>query len=564
MTDAYLSPVLRRYVDRLTSALGDAKLYFMQSNGGLADATLFQGKDAILSGPAGGVVGAARTAEAAGFGRIIGFDMGGTSTDVSLYAGQFERVSDAQVAGVDIRVPMMAINTVAAGGGSILHFDGARFRVGPDSAGADPGPACYRRGGPLTVTDANVLVGKIQPRHFPAIFGPHGDLPLDADVVAAKFAALAQEVTAATGRPHHPRAIAESFLRIAVSNMAQAIKQISLEKGHDVADFALQCFGGAGGQHACLVADELGMDSVLIHPLAGVLSAYGMGLADQSLIRQQAIERLFDESARLEAQDVLARLASEAESALAGESPPVRILSADLRYEGTDNALGVPFGTRDAMLAAFDQAHRQRFGFSTPERGIVIESVTAEIIRRGVSLSPLGERVRWKPASTSLSPSGGEGQGEGALAGDGSSPLPIDHATLWSGGRKARRGDLRPRYASRRRSHCGPALIREAIATTVVEPGWVAQMGAGGELLLTRAVARERSVIADAQVPIPCCWSFSTISSWRWPNAWAWCWQHLNQREHQGAAGFFLRHLRCIRQSRRQCPACSRAFGRHG
>ena len=392
VTDAYLSPVLRRYVDRLTSALGDAKLYFMQSNGGLADATLFQGKDAILSGPAGGVVGAARTAEAAGFGRIIGFDMGGTSTDVSLYAGQFERVSDAQVAGVDIRVPMMAINTVAAGGGSILHFDGARFRVGPDSAGADPGPACYRRGGPLTVTDANVLVGKIQPRHFPAIFGPLGDLPLDADVVAAKFAALAQEVTAATGRPHHPRAIAESFLRIAVSNMAQAIKQISLEKGHDVADFALQCFGGAGGQHACLVADELGMDSVLIHPLAGVLSAYGMGLADQSLMRQQAIERLFDESARLEAQSVLERLASEAESALAGESPPVRILSADLRYEGTDNALGVPFGPRDAMLAAFDQAHRQRFGFSTPERAIVIESVTAEIIRRGVFPLPHGGR----------------------------------------------------------------------------------------------------------------------------------------------------------------------------
>ncbi|MGA7714137.1 MAG: hydantoinase B/oxoprolinase family protein [Rhizomicrobium sp.] len=492
VTDAYLSPVLRRYVDRLASALGDAKLYFMQSNGGLADGALFQGKDAILSGPAGGVVGAARTAEAAGFGRIIGFDMGGTSTDVSLYAGQFERVSDAQVAGVDIRVPMMAINTVAAGGGSILHFDGARFRVGPDSAGADPGPACYRRGGPLTVTDANVLVGKIQPLHFPAIFGPQGDLPLDADVVAAKFAALAHEVTKATGRPHHPRAIAESFLRIAVSNMAQAIKQISLEKGHDVADFALQCFGGAGGQHACLVADELGMDSVLIHPLAGVLSAYGMGLADQSLMRQQAIERMFDESARLEAQGVSARLASEAESALSGEGPPVRILSADLRYAGTDNALNVPFGTGDTMRAAFDIAHRQRFGFSTPERAIVIESVTAEIIRCG------------EPVCTSLAPAGGEGSGEGVpRLGDGSPPEPIDRAALWSGGQKHDvaiydRDTLR---AGDRLT--GPALIREAIATTVVEPGWVAQIGAGGELLLTRAAARARGVIADTRVADP-------------------------------------------------------------
>jgi 5-oxoprolinase (ATP-hydrolysing) len=476
VTDAYLSPVLRRYVDRLASALGDAKLYFMQSNGGLADATLFQGKDAILSGPAGGVVGAARTAEAAGFGRIIGFDMGGTSTDVSLYAGQFERVNDAQVAGVDIRVPMMAINTVAAGGGSILHFDGARFRVGPDSAGADPGPACYRRGGPLTVTDANVLVGKIQPRHFPAIFGPSGDLPLDGEVVAAKFVSLAREVTEATGRPHDPRVIAESFLRIAVSNMAQAIKQISLEKGHDVADFALQCFGGAGGQHACLVADELGMSTVLIHPLAGVLSAYGMGLADQSLMRLQAIERVFDESARFEAQKVLGQLASEGERALSGESPPTRILSADLRYEGTDNALNVAFGERDAMLAAFDAAHRQRFGFSTPEREIIIESVTAEIIRRG------------EPVSTPA-----------CRTGDGTPPTEIDRAALWS------RGQLHDvaifdRERLRAGDHItGPAMIREAIATTVVEPGWAAQIGASGELLLKRAAARARGVIADTQ-----------------------------------------------------------------
>ncbi len=267
MVDAYLSPILRRYVDQVAAELGGVRLYFMQSNGGLADAAGFQGKDAILSGPAGGIVGAARTAAMAGLDRIIGFDMGGTSTDVALYAGGFERAFETAVAGVRMRAPMMAINTVAAGGGSILHFDGARFRVGPDFAGADPGPACYRRGGPLTVTDANVCVGKIQPRHFPAIFGPNGDQPLDADVVTAKFAALADEISQATGQTRSPHQVAEGFLQIAVANMANAIKQVSVQKGHDATRFALQCFGGAGGQHACLVADALGMETVFIHPL---------------------------------------------------------------------------------------------------------------------------------------------------------------------------------------------------------------------------------------------------------------------------------------------------------
>ena len=250
----------------------------------------FQGKDAILSGPAGGIVGAARTAAMAGLDQIIGFDMGGTSTDVALYAGGFERAFETAVAGVRMRAPMMAINTVAAGGGSILHFDGTRFRVGPDSAGADPGPACYRRGGPLTVTDANVCVGKIQPKHFPAIFGPNADAPLDADVVTEKFAALADDIAKATGQPRTPRQVAEGFLQIAVANMANAIKQVSVQKGHDATRFALQCFGGAGGQHACLVADALGMETVFIHPFAGVLSAYGMGLADQTVMREQAVE----------------------------------------------------------------------------------------------------------------------------------------------------------------------------------------------------------------------------------------------------------------------------------
>src|SRR5215469_15111254 len=326
VVDAYLSPILRRYVEQVATELEDVRLYFMQSNGGLADAAGFQGKDAVLSGPAGGIVGAARTAATAGFDRIISFDMGGTSTDVALYAGQFERAFETQVAGVRMRAPMMAINTVAAGGGSILHFDGARFRVGPDSAGADPGPACYRNGGPLTVTDANVCAGKIQPRHFPAIFGPGGDQPLDADIVAAKFATLADEISQATGQRRTPRQVAEGFLSIAVANMANAIKQVSVQKGHDATRFALQCFGGAGGQHACLVADALGMETVLIHPYAGVLSAYGMGLADQAVMREQAVEIPFEPYAMAELAELADRLTDEATAALAAQgADPGRI-----------------------------------------------------------------------------------------------------------------------------------------------------------------------------------------------------------------------------------------------
>ena len=293
VVDAYLSPILRRYVDQVAAELEGVRLFFMQSNGGLAEAHRFQGKDAILSGPAGGIVGAARTAEMAGLDRIIGFDMGGTSTDVALYDGAFERAFETEVAGVRMRAPMMAINTVAAGGGSILHFDGARVRVGPDSAGANPGPACYRRGGPLTVTDANVCVGKIQPAHFPAIFGPGGD----AAARRRRACAPASPISRREMGVADPREAAEGFLRVAVANMANAIKQVSVQKGHDATRFALQCFGGAGGQHACLVADELGMETVFIHPYAGVLSAYGMGLADQAVLREQAVERAFDAAA---------------------------------------------------------------------------------------------------------------------------------------------------------------------------------------------------------------------------------------------------------------------------
>ncbi len=382
VVDAYLSPVLQRYVDELAAALAGTRLLFMQSNGGLAEAASFSGKDAILSGPAGGIVGAARTAEQAGFSHIIGFDMGGTSTDVALYAGHFERTFDGEVAGTRVRAPMLAIHSVAAGGGSILRFDGARFRVGPESAGADPGPACYRRGGPLTITDANVCVGKIQPRHFPSIFGPAADLPLDAEIVRAGFAALAAAVSAASAAVMEPRAVAAGFLRVAVSHMANAIKQVSLEKGHDVGQFTLQCFGGAGGQHACLVAEELGMSRILIHPLAGVLSAYGMGLADQSVQRERAIERAFEPELMPYLESAAAELAGQARAALLAQGradgPIETRCEVHLQYRGADSALPVARASFEEMRAAFTEAHRVRFGFATPQRAVSVALIAVE------------------------------------------------------------------------------------------------------------------------------------------------------------------------------------------
>ncbi|HVK31612.1 MAG TPA: hydantoinase/oxoprolinase family protein, partial [Burkholderiaceae bacterium] len=316
VVDAYLSPILRRYVDQVAGQMPGVRLFFMQSSGGLTEAHRFQGKDAILSGPAGGIVGMVRTAVAGGHDKVIGFDMGGTSTDVSHYidgpAGGFERSFETQVAGVRMRAPMMSIHTVAAGGGSILGFDGARLRVGPESAGANPGPASYRRGGPLATTDANVLLGKIQPAHFPKVFGPAANEPLDREVVAAKFEALAAEVRDATGRPVTPESLAEGFLQIAVQNMANAIKRISVARGYDVTQYTLQCFGGAGGQHACLVADALGMGRVFVHPLAGVLSAYGMGLADQIAMREASVELPLDEAGLGSAQSRLDELGADA------------------------------------------------------------------------------------------------------------------------------------------------------------------------------------------------------------------------------------------------------------
>ncbi|OJY78339.1 MAG: 5-oxoprolinase [Rhodospirillales bacterium 70-18] len=480
VVDAYLSPILRRYVDQVAAELEGVRLYFMQSNGGLAEARHFQGKDAILSGPAGGIVGAARTAAMAGIGRIIGFDMGGTSTDVALYDGAFERAFETAVAGVRMRAPMMAINTVAAGGGSILHFDSARLRVGPDSAGANPGPACYRRGGPLTVTDANVQVGKIQPAHFPAIFGPGGDERLDGAVVAEKFAALAAEVAAATGQARDPRDLAEGFLRIAVANMANAIKQVSVQKGHDATGFALACFGGAGGQHACLVADELGMTTVFIHPYAGVLSAYGMGLADQTVMREQAVERPLVAGAMAELDALAGRLAAEAEAALRQQGADLARLSVarrlHVRYQGTEAALIVDLAGLEAVTAAFTAAHRARFGFATPGRALMVEAVAVEA-------TCAGETVH-----------------EAAIAArDHGAPEAVDTIGMWSGG-AAHATPVYERTALLAGDRiAGPALIREANATTVVEPGWTAEVTRLDHMTLRRTEARATRVAAGTE-----------------------------------------------------------------
>ncbi|MFN7752641.1 MAG: hydantoinase B/oxoprolinase family protein [Pseudomonadota bacterium] len=487
VADAYLSPVLRRYVEGVAGELGRGgeapRLRFMQSSGALTDAARFRGRDSVLSGPAGGIVGAVRTALAAGFDRIIGFDMGGTSTDVSHYAGEFERESEALVAGVRIRAPMLSIHTVAAGGGSILHFDGARMRVGPDSAGAVPGPACYRRGGPLTVTDCNVLLGRLQPEWFPALFGPAGDQPLDVEGVRGMFATLAEQVRARTGEPATPESIAEGFLRIAVDNMAHAIRRISVQRGRDVTRYALACFGGAGGQHACRVADALGMTRILVHPLAGVLSAYGIGLADVGEIREAAIEAtlatglepLLDERRR--------RLEAQAREALAGEtgggSVAVQVhVQARLRYAGTDTALPVQAGDAAGMRSRFESEYQSRYGFLMPGRDIVVESIAVEVL----ALS--GHALE----ASSAAPAPREPGAAAATIRLGVDGAMVD-APLWP------RESLPPGTVV-----SGPALVTEANAATVIEPGWLARVGASGELVLERHTPLERRAARGTRV----------------------------------------------------------------
>jgi len=475
VVDAYLSPILRRYVDQVAQELPGVNLQFMQSSGGLADARAFQGKDSILSGPAGGIVGMVRASRLAGFDRVIGFDMGGTSTDVSHYAGEFERVFETQVAGVRMRAPMMSIHTVAAGGGSILHFDGSRYRVGPDSAGANPGPASYRRGGPLAVTDCNVMLGKIQPGHFPHLFGPDGNAPLDADAVRARFADMADDVERATGTRPAPEAMAEGFIRIAVGNMANAIKQISVQRGHDVTDYALTSFGGAGGQHACLVADALGMRTVFIHALAGVLSAYGMGLADQGALRERAVERRLDDigadvlAAELDALAVAAHADLLAQGVADDRIAVLRRVH--LRYEGTDSAIVVMDGDRAALQAQFEAAYRRRFSFLMPGRGLVVEAVSVEAL--GASDVPPEQPVAVTPR-------------------DGAPPV-FETVTMYADGAWRdtglyRRDDIGPGDVID-----GPAIIAEANATTVVEAGWRAEVTAYGHLVLRRVQALARA-----------------------------------------------------------------------
>jgi 5-oxoprolinase (ATP-hydrolysing) len=469
VVDAYLSPILRRYVERVAAQMPGVRLYFMQSSGGLAEAHHFQGKDAILSGPAGGIVGMARTAAAAGHTRVIGFDMGGTSTDVSHYAGEFERAFDTQVAGVRMRAPMMSIHTVAAGGGSLLRFDGTRLRVGPQSAGANPGPASYRRGGPLTTTDANVLLGKIQPTYFPKVFGPRADQALDRDGVAEKFAALAAQVRAATGREASAESLAQGFLQIAVQNMANAIKRISVARGYDVTRYTLQCFGGAGGQHACAVADALGMQRIFVHPLAGVLSAYGMGLADQIAMREASVEAALDAAAALHKLGELgaAARAEVASQGVADSSIELR-RQVHVRYAGTDTALLLPWGGLESIRGAFEAAYRQRFAFLMPGRGLVIEAVSVEAVGAG-------ERSAAAAAGDEPAPH---------------RPPPRDRVRMHSQGwldaalyvRESLRGGA---------TIDGPAVIAENHATTVVEPGWQARVMRAGPIELTRAMPRE-------------------------------------------------------------------------
>ena len=491
VVDAYVSPILRRYVDRVAAELGGTRLMFMQSNGGLADARFFQGKDSILSGPAGGIVGAARTAAFAGFDKIISFDMGGTSTDVAHYNGEYERAFETLVAGVRMRAPMMLINTVAAGGGSILHFDGARYRVGPDSAGAAPGPACYRRGGPLAVTDANVMVGKIQPRFFPEIFGPGGDQPLDSDGVRARFAALAAEIAEATGDRRTPAEVAEGFLKIAVDNMANAIKKISIQRGHDVTEYTLACFGGAGGQHACLVADALGISRVFIHPFAGVLSAYGLGLADHRVMRERAVEAMLSDALVGDLEATADALEAEGRVELLRQGIAAAGVSAlrrlHLRYEGTDSPLVVALDGCAAVIAEFEDAHRRHYGFVSPEKRHVVEAVTVEVIG-GASEVEDPETV------TAATP----GAAPQVLT-----PEPLTEVAMFSGGANlAARVYDRERLAPGCRV-AGPAVIIEANATTVVELGWAAEVSRRNHLVLTRVAPRPgRAQVGAAVDPV--------------------------------------------------------------
>jgi len=469
VVDAYLSPILSRYVAQVSEELDiartGARLMFMMSSGGLTAAELFQGKDAILSGPAGGVVGLAETGRSAGFDKVIGFDMGGTSTDVAHFDGEYERAFETEVAGVRMRAPMMLIHTVAAGGGSILHYDGARFRVGPDSAGANPGPAAYRRGGPLAVTDANVMVGKLIPDYFPPIFGEKRDQPLDVEAVRSKFVALGAQV----GDGRSPEQVADGFIQIAVANMAEAIKKISVQRGYDITRYALNSFGGAGGQHACLVADALGIKTVLLHPFSGLLSAYGMGLAEIRATRTAALDVPLDGGAQTAVEAAAAGLAAETRTEVSGQGVldgDIAILTrAHVRYAGTDTAIAVAAGTPEAMKAAFQAAHKARFGFMDEAKALVIEAVEVEAIGGGAKFEEASvPEIAGEPVAAETTRVFSKGQ--------------------WHEARIVRREAMQPGQGV-----SGPAIIIEPNQTVVVEEGWSAKLTAKDHLVLVRSKA---------------------------------------------------------------------------
>jgi 5-oxoprolinase (ATP-hydrolysing) len=483
VADAYLSPVLRRYVQRVAEALPGTRLQFMQSSGGLSDAQTFHGKDAILSGPAGGIVGAARASLSAGFGKIIAFDMGGTSTDVGHFAGDYERALDVEVAGVRLRTPILRIHTVAAGGGSICSFDGVRLRVGPESAGANPGPACYRRGGPLTVTDCNVLLGRIQPDFFPSLFGPSGDSALDAAIVQRRFVELA----ATLSERADAAALAAGCIRIAVENMANAIKKISVQRGHDITEYTLTCFGGAAGQHACLVADALDMRRVFIHPLAGVLSAYGIGLADTLVMRQRTAEALLDagslqqlgagfDALELESREEL-RTQGFADAAIEIERTVL------LKYSGTDSTLTLtllPSSTPESLTAEFLAQYRTRFGFHVPGRAIVIDTIG--VTATGRSPAQRGAARTFAPRAAALSPV---------------ARRPVFFEGRWIDTPFFERESLRPGDALE-----GPAVICERNTTVVVENGWRATLTEADNLVLDKFGATRRETISTHADPV--------------------------------------------------------------
>jgi 5-oxoprolinase (ATP-hydrolysing) len=485
VVDAYLSPILRRYVEQVARELGIAansgsgpRLSFMMSSGGLTAADLFQGKDAILSGPAGGVVGMVETAKLAGFDKVIGFDMGGTSTDVAHYEGDYERAFDTEVAGVRIRAPMMRIHTVAAGGGSILHYSAGRFQAGPDSAGANPGPACYRRGGPLAVTDANVMLGKLRPEYFPAIFGPGQNERLDREIVARRFAALATEI----GDGKTPEEVAEGFITIAVENMANAVKKISVQRGYDVTRYLLNCFGGAGGQHACLVADALGMEAVLIHPFSGLLSAYGIGLSSIFASRQQALVKVLSPETLGEIRRLSARLAEAVTTEITGQGVPQEYIASrtilHLRYDGTDTTIPVDFSnfSTNEARTAFEAAHKAQFGFIYDNKHVVVEAIGVE-----------GSDNR------------GHNQVEGEEHRDSSVADADETCRIYSGGAfhnalTFHRAKLKPGNRIK-----GPSLIIETHQTIVVEPGWQAEITPLNHVLMRRIEKKARAAALGTQ-----------------------------------------------------------------